>query len=509
MGALLLSGSALADGAGNTDTEIDGCMEDVAGFGLNCTANDIQIASVTNLVIDDDGCAFPGDTVTFTADFEVLLTAQARHDLGLWFATDGDPNADGAITGACTVGTPAYAPDPPWLDLDGMADTFLDTNVVSNIQDTCGDIDAGHNPLFPQMTITATCIAGPDGNLSLPNCTSWKQPGDNDLCTNPLPVANVGGPGLDSSGVPPGAPSKCRCDEGFTVPIPVPAFIVVDKVTLDPNGDPLPNDPTLFDFSITGPGEDLPDLFMLDDNDPSHFSPPLDTFKVCSAGSPSEGEICAVDADGGDGCTCAAPIRDYQATETVPAGWELDSASCTSDNATPIDPTDDVTFDYTNGADINLAPGETVTCTFTNKFLDPCFNIGPDDCQAFDTDCAVASCSPTGEINNCDILTPEFKICRTGSGDICDPDEFCDGVNTGACPADNVASATTVCNPGSGDICDPDESCSGVAGEACPADSVASATTGRELYRQSRRGLSGRRGSLGHHGLQPGLRRHL
>jgi hypothetical protein len=35
---------------------------------------------------------------------------------------------------------------------------------------------------------------------------------------------------------------------------------------------------------------------------------------------------------------------------------------------------------------------------------------------------------------------------------------------------DVVASATTICRTGSGDSCDPDESCTGVADEACPDD---------------------------------------
>ncbi len=39
----------------------DGCMEDVAGFGLNCTLNDIRIASVSSIVVLDDGCAFDED----------------------------------------------------------------------------------------------------------------------------------------------------------------------------------------------------------------------------------------------------------------------------------------------------------------------------------------------------------------------------------------------------------------------------------------------------------------
>ncbi|WP_432470564.1 DUF7507 domain-containing protein [Amphritea sp. HPY] len=207
--------TAMADNNGNPDIMPDiGCMEDVAGFGLNCTANDIQLADVTNVDVLDDGCAYPGDDVTFTADFEVLLTAQARHDIGIWFAQDGGD----ALTGTCTAVTPAYAPDPPWLDLDGTGDTFPDTNVVSNIQDTCGDIDDDHNPQFPRVTLTVQCLDS-DGNglLDIPNCTSWRQPGANDLCTGP-------------EGAYPGSPSKCRC-ASIEVPIEVPdKFIEVVKV---------------------------------------------------------------------------------------------------------------------------------------------------------------------------------------------------------------------------------------------------------------------------------------
>jgi hypothetical protein len=94
---LCAASSASADDAGNADILYNQvCMAEAAGFGLNCTANDIAIFGVQNIVILDDGCSGPGDTVTFTADFQTLLTAQARHDVGIWFASDGDPNADGA-----------------------------------------------------------------------------------------------------------------------------------------------------------------------------------------------------------------------------------------------------------------------------------------------------------------------------------------------------------------------------------------------------------------------------
>lgn len=66
------------------------CMQDATPFNLGCTANDIQVAGVAtlpngepDLAILDDGCAFPGDTVTFMATFEVLTTAKRRHDIGI------------------------------------------------------------------------------------------------------------------------------------------------------------------------------------------------------------------------------------------------------------------------------------------------------------------------------------------------------------------------------------------------------------------------------------------
>ena len=50
----------------------------------------------------------------------------------------------------------------------------------------------------------------------------------------------------------------------------------------------------------------------------------------------------------------------YAVSETVPVGWDLTAASC--DDGSPL------------GA-IDLAPGETVTCTFTNSLLNPAIDI--------------------------------------------------------------------------------------------------------------------------------------
>jgi hypothetical protein len=50
------------------------------------------------------------------------------------------------------------------------------------------------------------------------------------------------------------------------------------------------------------------------------------------------------------------PGGDYSVSESVPAGWTLQLATCDDANSTP--------------ADINVEEGETVTCTFVNHIPD-------------------------------------------------------------------------------------------------------------------------------------------
>ena len=155
----------------------------------------------------------------------------SRHDVGIYFSLDGDPNGDGALTGSCTVSTPAYGPAiDGWIDLDGTGDDTTNSNdfgycstdggtsvaspatpcdggspaggdaqcvaaigagatceEFSGLQDSCGDITSASNPLQPEVTLTVTCVdTDADGQLDLPYCTSWRQPGGNELCLTPL-----------------------------------------------------------------------------------------------------------------------------------------------------------------------------------------------------------------------------------------------------------------------------------------------------------------------------------
>ena len=61
-------------------------------------------------------------------------------------------------------------------------------------------------------------------------------------------------------------------------------------------------------------------------------------------------------------------------------------------------------------------------------------------------------------------------LVRTGSGDVCDPNETCTGVAGQPCPTNVVNGSSTVCRVGSGDSCDQDERCPGVPGATCPSN---------------------------------------
>ena len=178
------------------------CIQDVwkahgHNQNLTCTANDVTISEVTNICVDDGlgGCrpdnkCSLGQSVTFTADFRMVLTADTRYDIGFYIATDGG-GADGALTGQCAA-TEVTAANAPV--------TFKQ---IDASPDSCGDITGrlgtAFNPQIVRFTLTTQC-SDPDGDgfLNLPFCTTWRQPGSNQECTT-------------MNDVFPGSPSKCNC----------------------------------------------------------------------------------------------------------------------------------------------------------------------------------------------------------------------------------------------------------------------------------------------------------
>lgn len=187
---------------------VDNCIQDVwkahgHSQNLNCTANDVTISTITNIDItaggkcDKNGCVcYEGGPVTFEADFSMPLTAQERYDIGFYIATDGDQTTTGALTGECASTNVTVTNSPT---------TFINDDPAP---DVCGDIKGSLNTLYnPQIVrfgLTMPCEPDDNGKLALPYCTTWRQPGSNQVClgTGTSPATND---------VYPGSPSKCFC----------------------------------------------------------------------------------------------------------------------------------------------------------------------------------------------------------------------------------------------------------------------------------------------------------
>lgn len=209
-----------------------GCIDDVTG-GIrpnqvpnNCTANDVTFTLV-GLGIQDDGCVGPGDTVSIFLGAQVRNnTAQTRYDVGLYVATDGDPNGDGARSGSCyreiltPLGGLGQSACPP-LDLDSGTGPFLDTD-----GDACGDLldesanDCDQNGdglrdesllIFTDAVVLPCDDATGDGFVEIATGSTWGQ-NNNDVgdptCDGPFEVI-------------PGTKAKCKL-ETFDSDIPLP-----------------------------------------------------------------------------------------------------------------------------------------------------------------------------------------------------------------------------------------------------------------------------------------------
>jgi cysteine-rich repeat protein len=167
----------------------------------------------------------------------------------------------------------------------------------------------------------------------------------------------------------------------------------------------------------------------------------------------------------GAGTTCRASI----AGGSVPPGTcdpeeQCDgvSAACPADAfAPPASPCDDGAApagDTCNGAGMCIGAG----CFCGDGSTAGCPGEACDDGALNGT--TTCGCSATCQFPTAAVM------CSAGSGDSCDPAEFCDGA--GACDADVVTGAGTECRAAAG-ACDVAEQCDGVPGNACPADGFA------------------------------------
>ncbi|HKO20836.1 MAG TPA: hypothetical protein VJU82_18325, partial [Acidobacteriaceae bacterium] len=225
------------------------CVQDLYGKNLQCTANDVRIAAALSPVVDPKtGAAIlscnAGDRFSFVATFKVVTTATARENIGMYFAKDGQASAlTGGAAGpnqlscADNVITPIHD-DPLFPTNTNPGAPRLGTSQYEELdtstpKDTCGDISTSdNNQLINVYVENALCKAGANGQVALPNCTSWQQPGGTNLCSYTAPPAE--GYPFGTNGALPGSPSKCNCDNTFTIPVTVqqPGLTVAKTCTV-------------------------------------------------------------------------------------------------------------------------------------------------------------------------------------------------------------------------------------------------------------------------------------
>jgi len=210
------------------------CLKDEFGKNVQCTANDVSIAKATNIKALDGTAlksCISGSTFSFVADFLLVTTASARENIGLYFATAGQSSA---LTGTCSdnIVAPLHASSNP---LDSVVLGTKQYEELDAAPDNCGDIStADNNQVITVEVDNVACQAAAGTNqLSLPDCTSWQQPGGTIQCVSPTPYY----PWVPAA--IPGSPSKCRCDAGFTGPITVQSANLA--VTKTPNPTSLPD----------------------------------------------------------------------------------------------------------------------------------------------------------------------------------------------------------------------------------------------------------------------------
>jgi hypothetical protein len=216
------------------------CLQDeynlVQKQKLNCTANDVRVAQVSN-VRDLSGntltTCIEGTTFSFVADFNIVTTANAtnaggRDNIGLYFQTDDTkPNA---LFGTCVdnIIAPLHTCSGTTGSIQCGTSGYQEFDASP---DNCGDTSSSVNGnIIDTIVVTNFLCEAPAGSstLVLPNCTSWQVPGSSNLCVSSSPSFPYPAPPAAT----PGSPSKCNC---AVIPLPItpvtPSVIVQKACT--------------------------------------------------------------------------------------------------------------------------------------------------------------------------------------------------------------------------------------------------------------------------------------
>jgi hypothetical protein len=313
------------------------CIQDVwkahgNNQNLTCSAKDVALSNVTNINITAGGqCVngvckcFAGGDVTFTADFQMNLTADTRYDIGFYIATDGDITTTGALTGQCSSTNVTAQNSSTFHNLDPAPDT-------------CGDItgalNTAYNPQIVRQTITMPCTSAPGTDqLALPWCTTWRQPGSNTVCQS-------------ANDAYPGSPSKCNCGLMTISIFTETASITVDKKV---TSGPVPETGGSASYSVTVSNVAKVAYVALNSLTDDKYGDITTTHAAGGGFQAVTSTTCELATIPGDGNACPSPLPNGTVctnpgnpytctfTGTVPPGDSLDSftdtvTACGADN---------------------------------------------------------------------------------------------------------------------------------------------------------------------------------
>jgi len=299
-----------------------------SGETVTCTFNNtkkgrIIIDKVTNPSGDPQSFGFTltGGPSALNQNFS-LADATTPHDSGLvlpgsgYNASESVPAGWGLASATCSDGSPVNNIDV------GPGETV--TCTFTNTKKGRIIVDKVTNPSGDAQSFGFTLVGGPSqlnqsfslADASTPHDSGLVLAGSGYNASETVPP----GWGLTSATCSDGSPvNNIDVGPGETVTCTFTntkrGRIIIDKVT-NPSGDAQS-----FDFTLIGGPSALNQSFSLADATTPHDS------------------------------GLVLPGSGYNAAETVPAGWDLTSATCS--DGSPVN-------------NINVGPGETVTCTFTN-----------------------------------------------------------------------------------------------------------------------------------------------